>query len=264
MTTTVIVPGVACALLAVLAAAGPAVADEPRPLKVTVARDRVSVEAAEVSLGEVLEAVGKAAGVAVVLDAALPADAAGRPVSVAFEEVSIDDAFRRLLRDYHAVYFYAASAAALQSVTVYGPAVAARSGLTAPPARADEPGPQRGPAAAAGANSERQAEALRSLAEKDEPAARDAALEVLARGTQAEVLEQALEVLDSLDSVPAEPLLAFAGSARPAALRGQALRLLARHWPRDPRVAALVRAGTRDADEHMRELASALLEVLQD
>jgi hypothetical protein len=167
-------------------------------------------------------------------------------VSVVFEGLTVDDAFRRLLRDYHAVYLYAATGSALQSVTVYGPVVAARSGLTGPPSRPDEGEPARG------------------AVDRRERVARDAALEILARSTQAESIENALEVLDGLDSVPAEPLLAFAGAQRPATLRARALRILVHHWPEDPRVVALIRAGTQDADPEIRELAAALLETLRD
>jgi hypothetical protein len=248
VTTTAIVPVVACALLAAFAAVRPAAAEPARRLTVTAVQDRLSVEATDVGLGELLEEVGRAAGVVVVLDAALPAEAAARRVSVAFEGVTADDAFRRLLRDYHAVYRYGAANAGLQSVTVYGVVVPARSGLAGPPSEQDD--------------LERQSEALRALAERSEPAARDAALEILGRAAQPELLADALDVLDGLEFVPAEPLLAFAGSARPSVLRGRALKVLVRHWPRDPRVAALIRAGTRDADEEVREIARALLDTL--
>ena len=230
-------------------------AEESRRLKVTAVKEQLTVEAIDVPLGELLMEVGRVAGITVALDNALPLEEAARPVSVTFENVTADEAFRRLLRGYHAVYRYTAMNPGLTSLTVYGPVVPARSGFSVP-AR------EREQTATAAPNAEQQSEALRRLADRNDPAARDAAVDILARATQPELIEDALDVLDNLDSVPAEPLLAFAGGQRPAALRGQALRVLVRHWPKDPRVAALVRASTRDPDAGVSELARALLELV--
>ena len=249
----------ATAIVAVLlvgtAAMGQTTAEEPRRLKVTAVKEQLTVEAADVPLGELLTEVGRVAGVTVVLDNALPVEEAARPVSATFENVTADEAFRRLLRGYHAVYRYTAAAAGLTSLTVYGPVIPARSGFAAPSRERDQ-------TAAATPNAEQQSEMLRRLADRNDPAVRDAAVDILARATQPELIEDALDVLDNLETVPAEPLLAFAGGQRPAALRGQALRVLVRHWPKDPRVAALVRASTRDPDAGVSELARALLELV--
>lgn len=228
-------------------------AEEPRRLTVTAAKEQLTVDAKDVPLGELLIEVGKVAGITVVLDNALPAEEAARLVSATFDRVTADEAFRRLLRGYHAVYRYSAATTGLTSITVYGPVIPARSGFAAQP---------RERAGAPAASAEQQAENLRRLADRNDPAARDAAVEILARATQPELIEDALDVLDNLESAPAEPLLAFAGGQRPAALRGQALRVLVRHWPKDPRVAALVRASTRDPDTDVSEIARALLDLV--
>ena len=247
---------IGAALLLASAAIGQDETEEPRRLQVTGVKDRLSVQATDVPFGDLLLEVGRVAAVTVVLDNALPADEAARPVSIAFEGVTADEAFRRLLRGYHAVFRYTAGDPALQSLTVYGPVIPARSGLARPPRTREER------SATPGSNLAQQSQALRRLADRNDEAARDAAVEILARATQPELIEDALEVLDSLESVPAEPLLAFARGQRPAALRGQALKVLVRHFPKDPRVAALVRASTRDADADVREIASALLELV--
>jgi hypothetical protein len=238
---------VACALLVV--AVKPVAADDSYRSMVTITEDRLFVLAEDVPIGTLLTEVGRVAGVVVDLDVGLPAGVAARPVSVVFEGIPADDAFRRLLHEYDAVFSYTAER--LRRVTVYAP-------LAAGEPLVEEPRP----AVVDGPTVERQSEALWALAAQDDQEARDAALAILAHAPQVRLLEDALDVLDGLESVPAEPLLAFAGGQPSAGLRGRALEVLARHWPRDPRVTALVEAGARDADEGLRDTARALLEIL--
>jgi type II secretory pathway component GspD/PulD (secretin) len=170
---------VAVVLLAT-GAMGQTTDEEPPRLKVTGAKEQLTVQATDVPLGELLTEVGRVAGITVVLDNALTAEEAARPVSATFDNVTPDEAFRRLLRGYHAVYRYAGESAGLTSITVYGPAIPARSGFAPPPRAREQP--------ATPPNAEQLAEALRRLADRNDPAARDAAVEILARATQPELI----------------------------------------------------------------------------
>ena len=111
-------------------------------------------------------------------------------MAAAFADVTADDAFRRLVRGYHAVFRYTAENLSLQSLTVYGPVIPARSGFASPPRAREEP-------VTPGPNAEQQTEALRRLADANDPAARDAAVDILARATQPELIEEALNLTTS-------------------------------------------------------------------
>ena len=129
--TTAIALVVACALVFV-ATVMPVAADDPPRSMVTITQDRLFVMAEEATIGALLSEVGRVAGVVVVLNVGAAADAAARPVSVVFEGLAADEAFRRLLQEYDAVFSYTAER--LRRVTVYAPLVAGGPLVEEPPA----------------------------------------------------------------------------------------------------------------------------------
>jgi HEAT repeat protein len=94
--------------------------------------------------------------------------------------------------------------------------------------------------------------------------ARDAALSVLDRDQDPEVLREALAVLESSDSVPVDRVMRFASSAQQPDLRLQALELLTEHGGNSAAVRRFVQGLTRDGNAEIRERAQEILEELDD
>ncbi len=191
----------------------------------------------------------------------------------------IEEALRRALQGKNYILIY--SAAGLSEVRVFGEgkksaryvAVEPKPSRQGPksrrptgqPTSATEDDPARLRSEALGnPDPAERASALDRLAGSSDQALTVAtALDVLEREREPEVLESALSLLSVQESVPLEPLLRFATTARDPAHRTQALEMAAEHGKGDPRVRSLLgRLSTTDKAEEVREAAQRLLDDL--
>jgi hypothetical protein len=236
-------------------------ADEPKPegaFVVKVDRERLTVRLQGVPLHAALKAIERESGVALALLGPLREE-----ITIAFDDLPLEQGLRRLLGNRSYILFYAAAGpgqpAALRQVKVLPKG---REGV-----RAEGPSEQPGvmqsrQAGLGGPDPEKRMEAVMALAAGEEPGkSLDLLIEVLRQDKDNDVREAALHALESLDPVPLEPLLAVAVQDKSPSIRMQALALLGERGPSDPRVkTALQRAATSDPDREVTELASSLLD----
>lgn len=97
----------------------------------------------------------------------------------------------------------------------------------------------------------------------EEDVVREAALELLGREQNAEVLESALEALDDVRKVPIRPLLDFIARERRKDLRVQAIEMVGRHGGNDSAARELLtRISAGREDESVKRAARSALEDL--
>lgn len=236
-------------------------ADEPKPegaFVVKVDRERLTVRLQGIPLHAALKAIERESGVALALLAPLREE-----ITIAFDDLPLEQGLRRLLGNRNYILFYAAAGpgqpAALRQVKVLP---RGREGVRAGDHREQ---PRVMPSWQAGLGDpdpEKRMEAVMALAAGEEPGkSLDLLIEVLKQDKNNDVREAALHALESLDPIPLEPLLAVALQDKSPSIRMQALALLGERGAGDPRVkAALQRAATSDPDREVMELASSLLE----
>jgi hypothetical protein len=284
---------IAALLLLLTAGTAPALAqdEEPpagvqsaprRPLRVTLSPKGLSVTAQDVPLDAVLREVSRVSGVAVYLEAGLDPTTTRTPTSAALKDLPIEEVLKRLLRDKNFVFGYRADR--IDQVRIFGtgsgpfnrlasnvgsPAAGGRrAGVPGRAVRGD--GPEADAAALESAalthpDPAERARALSRLSDTGEDErARDAALSVLDRDQDPEVLREALAVLESSDSVPVDRVMRFASSAQQPDLRLQALELLTEHGGNSAAVRRFVQGLTRDGNAEIRERAQEILEELDD
>ena len=240
----------------------PALALEPgaKPLHVTLQDGRLSVHAEAVPCSEILSRIIRLTDIAVDLGTAVPASLSAEPVTIAFFEVTLDEALRRLLPGRNLVFVY--GDAGLARVHLYGDRGPADG------AAMDEPGGVSGlvKQALGDADARQRLSALERLSGgADAGALRDTALAILERERDARVLDGALDVLAELESLPLDPLIRFLHTSRDTALRLRALAVLGQSGRGDPRVIELLRAtAARAQDAEISESARDLLSAADE
>lgn len=258
--------------------------EEPeRTLKVRQTSDGLSVEARRVPFGELLQAISRATGIRVYLEAGLDAEALAAPQDVTFKDLPIEEALKRVLRSRNFVVGYRSDR--VDEVRIFhGAGVGPFTPLPAGRAQARRRAPVRPvtsssssePTAAdiarleetalSHADPEERSRALSELSDvADEAKTRETALAVLERDPHPEVLEEALNILESQEDVPADRVLRFASSDRPSKLRVQALEMLKDQEAATPdQIRQAAQALARDPDEEVRERALQILEDLEE
>jgi HEAT repeat protein len=248
-------------------------------LSVSVGEGRVSLEAEGEPLTQVLEELARRANITVFFEKGAreaPADVA---VRARFDGVPLEDAVRRLLRDRNFILVH--SATGLAEVWVYdkeGKREFARLGREAgPPERSTRrtdraagrdadaiPTAQLLERIRGAGDPDERVQAIEDLAASaDDVVVRDAAVEVLQRESNPQVLESALESLAGLPAVPVDALLEFIGRDRTPELRSRAIELLGEHGGRDPRVRQVLQNLARtERNEDVRDAARSALEDL--
>ena len=263
-------PRAPLALLFLFAVAAPVRAEDPTTLNVTLHDARLSVNARAASLQHILAEISRVSGISVYLEAGLETQLGDETTTVALEDLTVEEGLRRLLR--HKNFIFAYSSTGLAEVKVYVEGTGDFHRLPVETQRSGE----RGPAAQQGAvrlraealgnpDALERSRALSRLAESGNlKLAVETALEVLERERDSEVLESALDLLLGAESVPLDPILKLAASAREVELRVQALEILGEHGKRDPRVSELLKTLAKsDKDNEVRETAESLLEDIE-
>jgi len=259
----------ALALASLTVAGAPSSAEESASSRMTFIGGRLSLHAREASLQSILDEIADRTGLHVRLDT-VDAAALQEPVTIVLDRVPVEAALLRLLRDKDFVLLSSPSGAA--EVRVYGPGqrTAVRESAPAPavgasPPQADAPDN----AAVAGLRNQALADpdsgvrgrALEGLAAKaDQPAARDAVMEVLARETNPGLLERALDIVGGDQSIPLEPIVKLAVNSPAPQVRIKALSQLSQHVSRDPQARRTLEVlAADDPAPPVREAAQALL-----
>jgi len=260
----------ALALASLTVAGAPSSAEESASSRMTFIGGRLSLHAREASLQSILDEIADRTGLHVRLDTVDAAAALQEPVTIVLDRVPVEAALLRLLRDKDFVLLSSPSGAA--EVRVYGPGqrTAVRESAPAPavgaaPPQADAPDN----AAVAGLRNQALADpdsgvrgrALEGLAAKaDQPAARDAVMEVLARETNPGLLERALDIVGGDQSIPLEPIVKLAVNSPAPQVRIKALSQLSQHVTRDPQARRTLEVlAADDPAPPVREAAQALL-----
>ena len=247
---------------------------------VRLQKDRLSINAREAALREILVELSRATGIQVYLAVDLEGRVAAEATTISFKGLTIEEGLRRLLRGKNLILVY--SQAGLSEIRIYGEGSREFRRLTVgrpqPSRRAQTaqraPRPPRGVVEDFAELTRLRAEAL----ENPDPAARSAALdrlsrneklavqtalEILERERDPEVLESALDILGGQESVPLDPLFKVATHPEPT-VRLQALELLSEHGEGDSRVRDLLKKIVQtDRNREVRETARSLLESLQ-
>ena len=235
--------------------------EEPKPegaFVVKVDGERLTVRLEGIPLQMALKAIERESGVALALLAPLTEE-----VTIAFDNLSLEQGLRRLLGNRSYILFYAAAGpgqpAALRQVKVLPKG---REGVRTEDKREQPRVIQSRQAGLGDPDPERRMEAVMALAADEEPGkSLDLLIEVLKQDGDSNVREAALHALESLDAIPLDPLFAVAVQDKSPSIRMRALALLGEQGAGDPRVkAALQRAATSDPDREVMELASSLLE----
>src|SRR5262245_22930153 len=253
---------------------------------VTLVEGKLSLEAQDVPLSEVLIKIGEAAKARVLIESILASEVAKDRVSMSFTQLPIDDALRRLLRGRNFILSYGATG--VDEIRVY---VDGKTGFrevtTSKPGPAAMPRPGPGPAAppSAGASDDAataarlrrtalsspdaaaRVEAFEELADvDDDKLVVDTVVQALARERDSKVLEALIEVVQQKrDLIPPEALRAFVTSDRDGAARAQALEVLADRVGPDAATRSLLRTLARnDSSRAVREAAQDLLEGMED
>jgi len=236
-------------------------ADEPKPegaFVVKVDGERLTVRLEGIPLQATLKAIERESGVALALLTPLTEE-----ITIAFENLPLEQGLRRLLGNHSYILFYAAAGpgqpAALRQVKVLP------RGREVVRARDHREQPRVMPSRPPGlSDPEKRTEAVMALAADEEPGkSLDLLIEVLKQDGDSDVREAALHALESLDPIPLDPLFAVAVQDKSPSIRVRALTLLGEQGAGDPRVkAALQKAATSDPDPEVMELASSLLEGL--
>jgi len=237
--------------------------EEPKPegaFVVKVDGERLTVRLQGIPLHVALKAIERESGVALALLGPLREE-----ITIAFDDLPLEQGLRRLLGNRSYILFYAAAGpgqpAALRQVKVLPKG---REGVRAEgPSEQPRVMPSR-PAGLGDPDPERRMEAVMALAADEEPRqSLDLLIEVLKQDGDSDVREAALHALESLDPIPLDPLFAVAFQDKSPSIRVRALTLLGERGAGDPRVkAALQRAATSDPDREVMELALSLLEGL--
>jgi len=257
----------ALALASLTVAGAPSSAEESASSRMTFIGGRLSLHAREASLQSILDEIADRTGLHVRLDT-VDAAALQEPVTIVLDRVPVEAALLRLLRDKDFVLLSSPSGAA--EVRVYGPGQRTAVRESAPavgasPPQADAPDN----AAVAGLRNQALADpdsgvrgrALEGLAAKaDQPAARDAVMEVLARETNPGLLERALDIVGGDQSIPLEPIVKLAVNSPAPQVRIKALSQLSQHVTRDPQARRTLEVlAADDPAPPVREAAQALL-----
>jgi hypothetical protein len=274
-------------VLVLVAGAVPASAQDEiraRPIaRVLSGPSGVSVTAEAVPLDDLLREVSRVTGIAVFFESSLPSSVVRRPTSVAVRDAPLEAVLKRVLRDINFIVSYGPERA--DAVRIFGqgggPGPFTRLGVGSaagrrPDSSADAQAqrseedsdsaddiPTLERAALTHPDPAQRASAMQRLSEiGEEGRARNVALAALDRDQDTEVLREALNLLETHDSLPRESLMRFASGSRPAELRLQALDMLADSGTTDAAFRSLVTALARDPSEEVRQRAQELLEDL--
>jgi HEAT repeats len=254
------------AVLVGMAGAATAAAEE-RPFSLTVVEGRLSLEAHEAPLQELLDEVSERSGIRIRLD---EPDQTQEPVTLELTAVPLEEALRRLLREKSFVLVY--SPAALAEARVYGRRRAPAQDPTPGPADigARPEGEPNDGSSVAGLRTQaltsrdpaERARALEGLAANaDQPAARDAVVEVLERESEPGLLQRALDIIGADRATPLEPLVKLAVTNTDPDVRLKALAQLVSHVGQDPRARQTLEA--RAADDPSPAVRQAARSFLQ-
>ena len=225
----------------------------PAAVRVSLEGGRLSLEARDASLQQILDTIADRTGVRVRLDPPAETQLDSDLITISFRDLPVEEALRRLLhgRDFVLVSGSGRPAEA----RVYG-----HSGQSAAPSPAASPSSAPPGAAVDGTS----VAALRQQALTDpDPSARARALEGLAANTGDQAARDAvLEILDRGDaSLPVEPLVKLALANPTAEVRIKALTQLAGHTARDSRARETLEiVAAEDATPDVRDAARALLQ----
>ena len=236
-------------------------AGDPTPRSsfvVQVNRSRLTVRLQRIPLQMALTVIARKSGLALALEEPL-----AERVTVAFDDLPLDEGLRRLLGPRSYILSYA-EAGPSEPVGVTKLVVLAkgrerlRAG-EAPAVRFVVPTPQAMPAELDAA---RRREAVEALAASEEPGRHlNILLAVLKQDEDSDVREAALDALESLETFPLEPLAEVAMRDPQPSVRMRALELLGERGKNDRGVeAVLQRASTADPDDEVREAASSFLD----
>ena len=256
-------------------------------LTVEVAGGRLSVNAVDVPLADVLIAIGQRAQARILIESGLEDQVSKERVTAAFEGLAMDEGLRRLLKGRS--FLLGFGPAGVDEVRVYIQGSTGFRDLTpaerepATASKPTEPAPEQTREAGASPPEDRakltqlrqvaltsqdataRVEALEELAETQDTAfLLDAVIEGLARERDAKVLEKLLDIAQDRGPIPTGPLRALATSDRDGAARSQALELLVEYASTEQGTLTLLQTLSRnDPSEGVRETAQTLLEDLQ-
>jgi hypothetical protein len=257
-------------LASLAVAVAPSAAEESPSGGMTLVGDRLSLHAREASLQSILDDIADRTGLRVRLDTLDAAAALQQRVTIVLDQVPVEAALLRLLRDTDFVLLYSPRGVAEVRVYGAGQRAAVRESPPAPSVSASPP-QANAPDTAAVAGLRNQAladpdssvrgRALEGLAAKaDQPAARDAVMEVLERETNPGLLERALDIVGGDQSIPLEPIVKLAVSNPAPQVRIKALSQLGQHVTRDPQARRTLEVlAADDPAPPVREAAQALL-----
>ncbi len=241
-------------------------------------RGRLWVVVQEADVQLVLAEISRATGVAISI--ASDAWVHGEQVTARVGPGSLEEVVRRLLRRGNFVFVY--SNERLEAVRVYGeeratgarpfPAnVAERMPTSAEHADAPETQAALRATALGDSDPSKRLHALvQLLTSQQDAVALDTVVRVLEREDNSEILDMALTLLRTKDSMPVEGLLAFARGHASGMLRRQALELLERGFNAAAvhdvlAVQNVLRTASRqDPDEGVRQTARRLLEAIDN
>lgn len=240
-------------------------------ITLTIAGGRVSLDARDASLQAILDEIGDRTGMRVRLDEPGETQIAGETVTMTLEAVPVEEALRRLLRGKDFVLVY--SPGRLAEARVYGhgrsderasappPAASVPSGRAGDPENRDTVARLRAQALSSPDLAVR-AQALEGLAANaDLRAVRDTVLEVLARESNAGLLQRALDIVGADRTIPLEPIVKLAVSNPAPEVRIKALTQLVEQMSRDPRARqTLETSAADDPAPAVRDAAKTLLQ----
>jgi len=230
---------------------------------------RLSLDARDASLTQILDAIADRTGLRVRLDQPAESQLDNELITVSFRDLPVEEALRRLLHGRDFVLVSNSGRAA--EARVYGhsdqrsaappPAASPSSAPPAPATDGTSVASLRHQALTDPDPSAR-ARALEGLAANpDDKAARDAVLEMLNRESNAGLLQRALDIVGRDATLPLDPLVRLALANPSAEVRIKALTQLASHVARDPRARQTLEiAAAEDATPDVRDAARSLLQ----
>lgn len=238
--------------------------------------DRLSVSAQGVPVKDIVAEIGRATNIKISGEARLDPEVINHAQTVGFRDLSVEEAFRRLLPDHNFVVVHSSDGIEIE---IHAPGQAAppapqgtrsvgQAAPSAPPAAPSAPIAKADPAtlrdtALSDPDPGKRAQALSLLSQTpDKGIAGETALSVLDRDREPAVLRTALDALRGQAPVRLDPLIRFAGNSdQVPELRVRAIELLRDKALGDGQVQALLRvAAAQDRSEAVQAVARRILE----
>lgn len=227
---------------------------------VEVEGTRLTVTLDQVPLQEALREIARQTGLRILVNSALD-----DRLSLAFDNLSVEEGLRRLIRG-HSVLFLYTPAGELREVWVYAsqpadllPSMPSPAAVTAP-----EEAPAFPPTLTDPEPAQRLAAALALTGTEEAEAALGVVLDLLTPHTDPEIRERALGILTFFKDMPVDHIAQVALLDPEPSLRLEAVQLLGQQAEHDPAAHTALRQVAKAAlDETVREHAQALLHGLE-